>query len=85
MTLSWRVRRRLSALILVIGLPAYIVVAVRLAGWIGDRYGRLPALAELALYTVLGFLWAVPFRFIFRGIGKSDPDAGTERPGDRSA
>jgi len=88
MALSWRARRRLSALILVVGLPAYVVAAVSLAGWIGDRYGRLPILAELGLYIGLGFLWALPFRFVFRGIGKADPDAGadvrTERSGDRS-
>lgn len=85
MALSYRTRRRLSALILVVGLPAYIVAAVTLTGWINDRYGRLPVLAELAVYVTLGFLWALPFRFVFRGIGKPDPETETERSGDRSA
>jgi hypothetical protein len=95
MALSWRARRRLAALILTVGLPAWIVAAVSLTGWIDARYGRLPVLAELAVYLGLGFLWAVPFRFVFRGVGKADPDAGapdartpdakTERSGDRSA
>ena len=82
MALSYRTRRRLSALILVVGLPAYIVAAVTL---INDRFGRLPVLAELAVYVILGFLWALPFRFVFRGIGKPDPETEMERSGDRSA
>ncbi len=90
MALSYRTRRRLATLILVVGLPAYIVAAVTLTGWIDARFGRLPVLAELAVYLGLGFLWALPFRFVFRGVGKADPDAGgpdakAERSGDRSA
>lgn len=90
MALAWRTRRRLAALILVVGLPAYVVAAVTLTGWMDARYGRLPVLAELAVYLGLGFLWALPFRFVFRGIGKADPDARgpdakAERSGDRSA
>ncbi|MFN6952123.1 MAG: DUF2842 domain-containing protein [Albidovulum sp.] len=85
MALSYRTRRRLSVLILVVALPAYIVAAVTLTGWIGDRYGRLPVLAELAVYVILGFLWALPFRFVFRGIGRPDPATRTERPEDHSA
>lgn len=70
--LSYRTRRRLSLLILLVGLPLYIVVAVTFTGWLNDRYGRLPILAEVAVYVVLGFLWALPFRPVFRGIGKAD-------------
>lgn len=95
MALSYRTRRRLAVLILVVGLPAYVVAAVTLTGWMDARYGRLPVLAELGVYLGLGFLWALPFRFVFRGIGKADPEAGgpeaggpdakAERSGDRSA
>ena len=85
MALSHKARRRWSLLILLIGLPAYIVAAVSLTNWFDARYGRLPILAEVAVYLVLGFLWAVPFRFVFRGIGKADPETETERSGDRSA
>ncbi|MCV2865431.1 DUF2842 domain-containing protein [Defluviimonas sp. WL0075] len=73
--LSYRARRRLSLLILLVGLPLYIVVAVTLANWLDARFGRLPIWAEVALYVGLGFLWALPFRSIFRGVGKDDPDA----------
>lgn len=84
MAVSYRTRRRLATLILVVGLPAYVVAAVTLTAWIGERFGRLPVLAELAVYVTLGFLWALPFRFVFRGIGKPDPETQTERSGDRS-
>lgn len=80
--LSYRARRRLSLLVLLIGLPLYIVVAVSFAGWLGTRFGRLPILAEVAVYVALGFLWALPFRRLFRGIGKADP--GQSAPDDRA-
>jgi len=84
MSLSYRTRRRLSALILVVGLPLYIVVAVSLTGWLNDRYGRLPILAEIAVYVALGFLWALPLKPVFRGVGKADPNDKPERSGNRS-
>jgi hypothetical protein len=31
-------------------------------------------LMELGIYTVLGVIWAFPFKYIFRGIGQADPD-----------
>ncbi|MDK2774956.1 MAG: DUF2842 domain-containing protein, partial [Tabrizicola sp.] len=52
-------------------LPLYVVVAVNLI----DLFGRPSILVELAVYVGLGFLWALPFRFVFRGIGQEDPDA----------
>lgn len=83
MTLSYKARRRWSLLILLIGLPLYIVAAVSLTGWMDARFGRLPILAEVAVYVALGFLWAVPFRFVFRGVGKADPENDKGRPEDR--
>jgi len=71
MALSYKARRRWSLVILLIGLPAYIVTAVTVVNWLG----RPPFVLELAVYVGLGFLWAVPFRFVFRGIGQPDPDA----------
>ena len=95
MALSWRARRRLAVLVLTLGLPAWIVAAVSLSGWMDARFGRLPVLAELPVYVTLGLVWIVPFRSVFRGIGKADteakapdakaPDAKAERSGDRSA
>lgn len=71
MALSYKARRRWALVILLIGLPLYVVVAVNLI----DLFGRPSILVELAVYVGLGFLWALPFRFVFRGIGQEDPDA----------
>ncbi len=71
MALSYKTRRRLSLLILLIGMPLYVVVAVTLV----DMLDRPPFLVELAIYIGLGFLWALPFRAVFRGIGQPDPNA----------
>ncbi|MDT8856746.1 DUF2842 domain-containing protein [Paracoccaceae bacterium Fryx2] len=71
MALSYRARRRWSLLILLVGLPAYIVLAVTLV----NLLDRPPFWVELAIYVGLGFLWMVPFRFVFTGIGQADPDA----------
>lgn len=73
MALSYKARRRWALVILLIGLPLYVVVAVTLVGLIE----RPSFLLELLIYLGLGFLWALPFRFIFRGIGQADPDAPT--------
>ena len=67
-----KARKRWSLLILVIGLPLYIVVAVTLVNWMDRTWGRLPIVIELAVYVVLGILWALPFRRVFRGIGRAE-------------
>ena len=72
MALSYQARKRWALAILLIGLPVYLVVAVNLV----DLFDRPPFLVELAIYIGLGFLWALPFRFIFKGIGQADPKAG---------
>ncbi len=74
MALSWKARRRLSLLILVVGLPAYIVVAVTLVNWAQTLYGRPAWWLEFVIYVALGVLWALPFRAVFQGIGRADPN-----------
>lgn len=71
MALSYKARRRWALVILLVGLPLYVVAAVNLV----DLFDRPSFLVELAVYVGLGFIWALPFRFIFRGIGQADPDA----------
>lgn len=71
MALGYTARRRWALAILLIGLPVYVVAAVTLVGLLD----RPSVLVELAIYVGLGFAWALPFRFIFRGIGQPDPDA----------
>lgn len=74
MALSYKARRRWSLIILVIGLPLYIVVAVNVVA----LFERPGILLELAIYIVLGLLWAIPFKFVFKGVGKADPDAQSD-------
>ena len=69
--LSYRTRKRLSLLILVIGLPFYIILAVNIV----DLFDRPSIIIEFLVYLILGVLWALPFRAIFRGIGVADPDS----------
>lgn len=68
--LSYKARRRWALVILLIGLPVYIIVAVTIL----NALNRPPIVVELLIYCVLGVLWALPFKFVFRGIGQVDPD-----------
>jgi len=68
--LSYKARRRWSLVILLVGLPVYIVVAVSVV----NMLDRPPFLVELLIYVVLGFVWMLPFRFVFTGVGREDPD-----------
>ncbi|WP_375228695.1 DUF2842 domain-containing protein [Roseobacter sp. S98] len=68
--MTYKTRRRLSLLILLIGLPLYIILAVSLV----SLMDRPSILVELLIYVGLGVLWAIPLRAVFRGIGQADPD-----------
>jgi hypothetical protein len=70
MALSYKARRGLSLLILLVGLPAYIVVAISVV----SLMDRPTFWMELGIYLGLGVLWAIPFRHVFRGIGQLDPE-----------
>lgn len=74
MALSYKARRRLSLVFLVLGLPAYIA----LAWWIMSLFERPSLWVELAIYTVLGVIWAFPLKAVFKGVGQADPDARPE-------
>jgi hypothetical protein len=71
MALSYKTRRRLSLVILLVLLPAYIVTAITILNWLE----RPPFLVELLVYIALGIVWALPLKAIFKGIGQPDPDA----------
>lgn len=71
MALSYKARRRLSVVILLVGLPVYIVVALNVVA----LFDRPPFLLELAIYVVLGVVWVLPLKAVFKGIGQADPDA----------
>ena len=70
MPLSYKARRRCSLVILLVGLPVYIVATVT----VSNLLDRPPMLVELAIYIGLGVVWALPFKYIFKGIGQADPD-----------
>ena len=70
MALSYKARRRLSLLILLVAMPAYIVVAVSVVA----LFDRPPLWLELIVYIVLGIVWVLPFKRVFQGIGKADPE-----------
>lgn len=77
MALSYKARRRWSLVILLLGMPLYVVLAVNILA----LFERPSFIVELAVYVGLGFLWILPFRFVFRGIGQADP----ERDGSQNA
>lgn len=77
MALSYKARRRLSLLILVVGMPLYVVVAITVV----NLFDRPPLWLELLIYVGLGFLWILPFRAVFRGVGQADPEAKEKGPG----
>ena len=70
MALSYKARRRWSLVLLLAGLPVYIVAAVAFIA----MFDRPSVLVELAIYIGLGVIWAIPFKFLFKGIGQADPD-----------
>lgn len=69
--MTYRRRKLLALLVLVLGLPGYVAVA-----WVVvSAIGRQPLLVEVAIYLVLGIVWVLPLRRLFLGLGRPDPDA----------
>lgn len=68
--MRYKTRKRLALLVLVIGMPLYVMAAVTVVGW----FDRPPIWAELLIYVALGIVWVLPFRRLFLGIGQPDPD-----------
>jgi hypothetical protein len=71
MALSYKARRRWSLVILLLGMPLYVVAVVTVL----NALDRPSFWVELLVYVGLGLLWALPFKFVFRGVGQADPDA----------
>jgi hypothetical protein len=72
--MSYKLRKFLCAMVLLIGLPAYIVASVTIV----NMFERPGIFIELCIYVGLGVLWALPFKSLFKGIGRPDPDAPAE-------
>lgn len=79
--LSYKARRRWSLVVLAIGVPLYIVVAVNVV----EMFDRPSVLVELLVFVVLGFVWMLPLRSVFLGVGKADPDAAPPAVDDKPA
>lgn len=74
MALKYKTRRRLALLVLLIGLPLYIGLAL----YIISLFDRPSLWVEFAVYVGLGFLWMLPLRSVFLGVGQADPDASED-------
>ncbi len=72
--LSHKARKRWSIFILIVGLPIYVVLAVNLV----ELFERPHFLIEALVFLVLGVIWALPLKFVFKGVGREDPDAGKD-------
>ncbi len=70
MPLSWKARRRWSIFILVVAVPLYIVVVVNVLA----LFDRPPFWLELLIYIVLGIVWALPLKAVFKGVGQMPPE-----------
>ena len=79
MALSYKARKRWALIILIFGLPVYIIMAVTALNLLYPDPAAKPSIwVELAIYVGLGVLWAFPLKTVFKGIGQSDPDAGPD-------
>jgi hypothetical protein len=75
MPLSHKTRKRLSLMILLVGLPLYIVVAVNVV----EQFDRPGIVVEFLIWVGLGIVWALPLKAVFKGVGQPDPDAPPDR------
>ena len=69
--MTYRARKRLALLTLIVGLPLYLALAL----WLVSLFERPPMLVELLIYVGLGIVWALPLKRVFLGVGKPDPAA----------
>ena len=74
MALTYKQTRRWSLVLLLIGMPIYILVAVLIM----SQAARFPIVIEFLVYVALGIGWVLPFKSVFLGIGQPDPDEETK-------
>ncbi|MAU50781.1 MAG: hypothetical protein CMN17_00010 [Roseovarius sp.] len=70
MPLSHRARKRWSLVVLLVGMPLWIVAAVTVV----NLFDRPPFWLEILVYVGLGFVWIAPLKRLFLGVGQPDPD-----------
>ena len=66
--MSYKLKRRLSLFILIVGLPLYVILIVNLI----SSLDRPNFLVELLIYLLSGIVWALPLRSVFRGVGQAE-------------
>ena len=76
--MTYKARKRLAIVILVVGLPIYMVFASAIMAGMMNNQIRLPMVVEFLAYILLGIGWAFPLKWVFKGIGQPDPDAPKE-------
>lgn len=72
--MTYKARKRLALLVLVVGLPIYIIIATTIMSAMMNQSVRFPLIIEFLVYVGLGIGWAFPLKWIFKGIGQPDPD-----------
>ena len=68
--MSYKLKRRLSLFILVVGLPVYIILIVNLI----SSFDRPTFVVELLIYLLSGVVWAFPLKSVFRGVGQAEEE-----------
>jgi len=68
--MTYKARKRWALVVLLVGLPVYIAAA----WWLTGLLDRPHFLVEIGIYLILGVVWALPLRGLFRGVGRPDPD-----------
>ena len=66
--MSYKLKRRLSLFILIVGLPIYVILIVNLI----SSFDRPNFLVEMLIYLLSGIVWALPLRSVFRGVGQAE-------------
>ena len=68
--MSYKLKRRLSLLILLVGLPIYIILVVNFI----SSFDRPNFVIELLIYLLSGVIWAFPLKSVFRGVGQAEEE-----------
>lgn len=77
--MTYKARKRLAIFILVVGLPIYMIFAATIMSGMMNNQIRLPWPIEFVAYILLGVGWALPLKWVFKGIGQPDPDAPQDK------
>ena len=67
---SYRLKRFFAILVLLLWLPFYIVMVLNILA----LFERPSLIIELLVYVTAGVFWALPFKALFKGIGKQTKD-----------